>query len=53
MNKNTAAVELAKLAKGKPKTLSRTQRENARKRMAKARAHRWKWKAPDIEMGVP
>ena len=51
--KNEHAVALAKLAKGKPKTLSVTQRKAARKRMEHARSHRWTWKDAGVEPGVP
>jgi hypothetical protein len=40
--KNKAAQALGRLAKGKPKTITPQDREARRKRMADARALRWK-----------
>jgi hypothetical protein len=41
MPKNENAIALGKLGKGKKKNISDSERENRRKRLAKARTKRW------------
>ena len=50
MNKHAQA--LGRLAKGKKKTLTKSERERRRKRLAKAREKRWPDYEPDDTYGM-